>query len=40
MDYSTVIDYLTETIGASISGLGEADEKVNKAKEARMCDFF
>lgn len=40
MDYSTVIDYLTETIGASISGLGEADEKVNKAKEARMCDLF
>ena len=34
MDYTTVIDYLSEVIGASLSGFGDTDEKVNKAKEA------
>lgn len=40
MDYTTVIDYLTEVIGASLKGFGDTDEKVNKAKEARICDLF
>lgn len=40
MDYTTVIDYLSEVIGASLTGFGDTDEKVNKAKEARICDLF
>lgn len=40
MQYSEVIDYLVKTIGAEMQGKGDGDNKVDKLKEAEMCDAF
>ena len=36
----TIISYLTDTVGVSIAGLGERDNKVNKLTEADMGQIF
>lgn len=38
--YADFIDYLTETIGASLSGQGEGHQSVNVATEANLREFF
>lgn len=40
MKYDSIIDYLVNTVGESVNGVGEGDEKVNKRKEAELCDAF
>lgn len=40
MKFELVIDYLVEAIGDSVKGMGAEDEKVNKRKEAEMCEAF
>lgn len=40
MKFSIVIDYLADCIGDSVKGMGSEDEKVNKRKEAEICDAF
>lgn len=40
MKYDVLVDYLVETAGDSIRGVGAGDEKVNKRKEAELCDAF
>ena len=38
--YELVVDYLVNTIGCTLSGLGEDHEKVKPMTEARIVDFF
>lgn len=40
MDYSYIIDYLTQTVGPSIQDLGDHDSRVNKYTEALMAEAF
>ena len=40
MKFELVINYLVETISDSVKGMGTDDERVNKRKEAEMCDAF
>ena len=40
MKFELVIDYLVDAIGDSVKGMGVEDEKVNKRKEAEMCEAF
>lgn len=40
MKFELVIDYLVDAIGDSVKGMGVEDEKVNKRKEAEICEAF
>lgn len=40
MEQKSVIDYLVSVLSAEINGLGTGDSKVDKLKEAEMCDSF
>lgn len=40
MKFDIVIDYLADCIGDSVKGMGAEDERVNKRKEAEICDVF
>lgn len=40
MRYDAVIEWLSEAIGASCSGVGAEDDRVNKRREAQICDMF
>lgn len=40
MEYKSVIDYLVDMLGVEINGKGEGDNKVDKLKEAEICDAF